>query len=123
MINSKLKKSQFLFIYLIVLNLSLSPRQQEQDLKAATWMQEPMQKPWRNPASFFDCHDMLSLLSLTTENFLPRDYPTHSYMDPLKSIINQENALLTRPLVISHWDTFSVEDSSSQMTLACVVLV
>lgn len=61
--------------------------------RAGTWMQELMQRPWRSTAYWIAPHDLLSLLSYTTQCHQPRDGTTLHGMRPATSNINQKITL------------------------------
>ena len=51
-------------------------------VRAGTWRQELMQKPWRGAAYWLALHGLLSLLSYRTQDHQPRDGPTHNGLGP-----------------------------------------
>lgn len=74
--------------------------QSSKELKAGSWKQERVQRPWRNAAHWLACHGLVSLLPYTTQDHhpgtaLPPPHPDPSELGPRSSIINQENALQT----------------------------
>ena len=77
-----------------------------------------MQRLWRGAAYLLAPHGLLSLLSYRTQDHQASD-TTHNGLDPPpSSITNYENGLKAylQPNI------FLNEDSSSLMTLACVML-
>lgn len=72
-----------------------------------------MQRPWRGAACFFPLACSTCFL---TEQRTTRDDPTHSELGPPSSLTSKENALQAclQPELM---EAFSIEASSSQMTL------
>lgn len=56
-----------------------------------TWRQELKRRPWRNDAYWLASHDLLNLLSQSTQDHQLRDGITHSEPGPHTAIIMQEN--------------------------------
>lgn len=67
-------------------------------------------------------HGLLSLLSHTVQDHLPRGGPIHNGPSPPTSMAKKENAPIDLSIRQSDGGMFSTESSSSQMTLACVKL-
>jgi hypothetical protein len=59
-----------------------SPRKLELELKQVR-KQELMQRPWRDVSYWLDSPGLLSLLSYRTQDYQPRDGPTHKGPFPL----------------------------------------
>ena len=56
--------------------------------RAGTWRQELTQRPWRDAAYWLVSPGLLSLLSYRTQDYQPRDGPTHNRLDPPPLITN-----------------------------------
>jgi hypothetical protein len=56
------------FILLTLLYHSLSSREVRAEIKAGTWRQELVQRPWRNVAYWLTPHALLNLLSDSTQD-------------------------------------------------------
>lgn len=54
--------------------------------------QEPNWRPWRVAVHWLALHVLLSLFSYTTQDHLPNIGTAYSELEPLTSIINQENS-------------------------------
>ena len=84
--------------------------------RAWTWRQEPTQRPQRSAAYWLTSHGLLSILSYRTQDYQSRDGPSHNGLWHPPWITNWEN-------IGVHGDIFSIESSSSWMTIACVKLI
>ena len=62
-----------------------------QELRAGTWKQELMQRPWRGAAYWLVPHGMINLCSYRTQDHQPRDGPSHNGLSSFVPSINQEN--------------------------------
>jgi hypothetical protein len=70
------------FIWLTLPYCCSSPRKSELELKQVR-KQELMQRPWRDVPYWFVSPGLLSLLSYRTQDYQPRDGPTHKVPFPL----------------------------------------
>lgn len=86
------------------------------DEAARTRSQEPKQRPWKNTLHWFVLHGLFSLLSSATQDHLSRSGTAQGELAPPTAIINQKK-MPHRPAL---WGIFSVEASSSKVTLTCV---
>ena len=84
--------------------------------KAGTWRQEPMQRSWRDAASWLASPGLLSLLSYRTQDYQPRDSTTHKGASPLDHKLRK---CLTAGF---HGGISSREAPFSVITPACVKL-
>jgi hypothetical protein len=63
-----------LYFYIVVHH----QRKSGQELRAGTWRQELMQRPWRDVTYWIASPGLLSFLSYRTQNYQPGDGTTHN---------------------------------------------
>lgn len=91
-----------------------------QELKAGTWRKELKQRPQRSAVFWLS---LLSLLSYTSQDHLPRNGTTHNGRGPPTAITNQDNESSKGfHTGQSYGDIFSVGILSSYITLKCIKL-
>jgi hypothetical protein len=90
------------------------------EVRAGTWRQKLMQRPWRDAAYWLVSHGLLSLLSYRAQNNQPRAQGWHHLPWARPSLIDHQ--LRNCFTAESHGGIFSIEALSPQMTLACVKL-
>jgi hypothetical protein len=90
------------------------------EVRTGSWRQELTQRPWRGVAYWLASHGLRSLLFYTTQNHQLRDGPTHKGLGPPhQSLIKKMPYRLATAQ--SYGGIFSIEVSSSQMTIvACI---
>lgn len=93
-----------------------------QELKADTWRQEQKQKPQRNAACWLAPPGLLSLLSNTTEDHLPRDGSFYIRLGLSVSIFNQKKKMSYRCAYRQSDGSFLMKGSLYQTTLTFVRL-
>ena len=90
-------------------------------VRAGTWKQELMQRPWREAAYWLAFHGLLSLLSNRTQGHQLRGSTTRKAQAlPQQTLIKKMTYRFAYSLILG--GIFLVEVPSSQMTLACVKL-
>jgi hypothetical protein len=64
------------FAYISISIFIIEGNQDKNSIRAGTWRQELMQRPWRSAAYWLTPHGLLSLLSYRIQNLQPRNGPT-----------------------------------------------
>jgi hypothetical protein len=74
--------------YTSILLFVIEKSQGRDSNRVGTWMQEPIQRPWRSAAYWLAPPGLLSLLFYRNEDYHPRDSITHNGLCPPPLITN-----------------------------------
>lgn len=77
--------------YLFQSQSNIERSQGKNSSRPETWSQDWKHGPWRNTVYWFVLHDLLSCLSCTNQNHLPKSVTVHCCLSLPELIINQGN--------------------------------